>query len=75
MSGNGGCNDYTAPYTLVGQKLTIGPNIASTKKACQGPAQAIETVYLAGLTTVGSYYITGTTLTLSTADLKPILIW
>jgi heat shock protein HslJ len=75
MSGNAGCNTYTAPYKQAGATLKIGPNIASTNKACEGQVAAVETAYLALLPTVGAFSITGTTLTLNDADLKPLLIF
>jgi len=66
VTGNSGCNDYTASYTLAGEKLTIG-QVASTTKAC-GPAETVlETAYLAALGKVASYSIAGETLELRTS--------
>src|SRR4029079_16516955 len=57
VSGNAGWHDYTGPYTVDGDKLTIGP-LAATKKAC-GPAEsAVETVFLAALEKVATYSVT-----------------
>jgi heat shock protein HslJ len=75
MSGSTGCNEYTAPYKLDGQDLTIGPNIASTQKACDGPVAAVEAAYLAILPKVAGFSITLTALTLNDAELHAILIY
>jgi heat shock protein HslJ len=69
VSGNAGCNDYSAAYTLDGAKMTIGPAV-STKLAC-GPAESlVETAYLATLGKVATYAIDGESLALSTTDGK-----
>ena len=68
-TGNAGCNDYTGPYTVVGDNLTFGP-LAVTKKAC-GPAETVvETVFLAALGKVATYAVTGRSLELRTAEGK-----
>lgn len=36
VKGSGGCNNFSGPYTLDGEKLRIGP-LLSTKKSC-GPS-------------------------------------
>ena len=33
LAGTGSCNSYSAPYTLGGEGLSIGPSVA-TRKAC-----------------------------------------
>jgi heat shock protein HslJ len=75
MSGNAGCNSYTAPYKLAGSTLVVGPNIAATAKACAGQEAAVEAAYLTILPKVAAFSITGTTLTLNDKDLKPLLIY
>ena len=73
LSGEGGCNSYTAAYTTSGSKMTISPNIATTLRLCQGAADAVERAYLALLPKVQSYAIDGTTLTLFGASDKKLL--
>ncbi len=48
ISGFGGCNRFFGTYELNGQKLTVGP-LASTKKACVGPAMETERKFLQAL--------------------------
>jgi heat shock protein HslJ len=65
LTGTSGCNDYTTTYVVDGTKLTIGPDIASTQKACPEPETAVEQAYLERLPKVDSYSIAGDVLTLS----------
>jgi heat shock protein HslJ len=67
LSGNGGCNDYSATYALDGAKLTI-TEVQATLMACSGPASAVETPYLAILPLVSAFSITGDTLELQNAQ-------
>jgi heat shock protein HslJ len=68
LSGSGGCNTYSGPYTTSGtDQITIGA-LASTMMACPEPAMSIEQMYFAALGTVATYQIDGTTLTLRDAD-------
>jgi heat shock protein HslJ len=48
LSGFGGCNDFSAPYTVSGGDLTIGA-LATTKRACIRPGSVVESTYLEGL--------------------------
>jgi heat shock protein HslJ len=48
MAGSTGCNQYTAPYTVDGDTLELGP-VVSTRMACAPPADAVERGYLAAL--------------------------
>lgn len=67
VSGNAGCNDYTGSFTVDGDKLTIG-TVATTRKAC-GPAEtAVETAYLAALSKVATYAVSGGSLDLKTIE-------
>jgi heat shock protein HslJ len=50
-SGSGGCNTFTAPYTLEGDKLELGP-LATTMIACEEPILSVETAYFAALDVV-----------------------
>jgi heat shock protein HslJ len=49
LAGFSGCNQYNGPYTLNGNRLTIG-SLVSTKRACVTPQRnQLETDYLAVL--------------------------
>lgn len=64
LSGSAGCNNYRGTWTASGtDKLAIGP-LATTKKLCEPPLNALEQQYLTALATVTTYQINGTTLTL-----------
>lgn len=64
VSGSSGCNSYGAAYKVDGSKMTIGPNIVSTKRACASGPTAVESAYLARLVKVKAYTIKGSTLSL-----------
>jgi len=63
LAGNGGCNNYNAPYTLTGEtgpfgkEIMIGP-ITSTEMYCLSTSDT-ETTYLQILQKVRSYSIEG----------------
>jgi heat shock protein HslJ len=69
LSGNGGCNQYTGPYKLDGNQITIGP-LASTMKACSDPAGVMEqeAQFTAALQSAATYQIEGNVLELRTKD-------
>jgi heat shock protein HslJ len=73
VSGNSGCNTYDGPYTLDGQDLTIGADIASTQMACAPPQMAVEQAYLTRLAKVASFAIDGDELTLADDAGKTLL--
>jgi heat shock protein HslJ len=73
-SGNGGCNDYFAEYTLDGPSLTFG-EIGSTLMFCEGPGSDVETAYFANLALVASWMSDGASLTLSDADGNALLVY
>ena len=59
VSGNGGCNQFSGPYTQNGASLRIGPLI-STRRACIEPAaNAQETAYFQALESANRYAIEG----------------
>jgi heat shock protein HslJ len=68
LSGESGCNRYNTTYEASGSSLTIGPNIASTQRACPQPQIAVEQAYLDRLPRTASYTIEGSTFTLAGAD-------
>lgn len=69
VSGNSGCNTFTAAYTLDGANLTIGP-AASTMMMCADPEGLMEqeTNFLNGLANVATWEIHNGVLTLRDAD-------
>jgi heat shock protein HslJ len=75
ITGSSGCNTYGAPYRVDGDTMTIGPDIAATRKACEAAATAVEQAYLARLPQVASYEITGTTLTLRSETDATLLVY
>ncbi len=75
VTGDSGCNTYRGRYQVDGAKLTIGPDIASTRIACTAGPTAVETAYLARLPRVTTFAIKGSTLTLSGAGGKTLLVY
>jgi heat shock protein HslJ len=68
MSGESGCNTYTTSYAVDGNSLTIGSEIAGTRRACPPAETAVERAYLERLPQVSAYRISGGTLTLLNGD-------
>jgi len=67
VSGNGGCNGFSAKVTVDGNKISFGDAL-STMMACEGNG---EPVFFKTLKTITSYNITGdTTLTLIAGDIE-----
>jgi heat shock protein HslJ len=75
VGGTSGCNQYRGTYVRNGDQLTIQPNVASTLIACPAPQSAVEAAYLKVLPTVATYAINDTTLTLSNAAGKVVLVY
>jgi heat shock protein HslJ len=68
VSGNTGCNQYSATYTLEGFSLKIGPAV-STRRACSSEeANRQETAFLRALEGVNGFRITGDRLELYGPD-------
>lgn len=59
------CNLCGGTFSLAGQTLTVGPNLACTRAAC--PTMAFETLYTAILAGDHSVEVSGSTLVLSSA--------
>ena len=72
--GSAGCNSWFGYYELDGESLTLG-TIGATMMFCQGPAMAVEEVYLAHLGAVASWSVDGAELTLSDADGNALLLF
>ena len=67
LSGSAGCNTYSAPYTVDGNKIKIGLAI-STMMMCAQPVMEQEQQYLAAIQQAATYNIQGTRLELRSAD-------
>jgi heat shock protein HslJ len=74
VSGSGGCNRYTGPYTVDGSKLTFGA-LASTQMACIGAASEVESAYLANLGKSATYTATSEALTIYDSSGASILVY
>jgi heat shock protein HslJ len=74
LSGNGGCNTYTASYELRGRSMTIGP-AAATSMACPSPQTDQEQAFFAALARVSRYEVDGEALTLRDDSGRPILVF
>jgi heat shock protein HslJ len=72
ITGTTGCNSYTMSYTLSGFTLTIKPGIMSLV-GCIGPVGTQEQAFLANMSKVTGYTITGTTLVLTNASGDAVL--
>ena len=72
ISGNSGCNQYHASYQAQGSRISFGP-IAGTKKLCGDPADSTETRYLQLLGDVGSYRISGRSMSMNDTSGTPVL--
>lgn len=67
ISGSGGCNTYSGTYaTTDPDGITISA-LAITEMACPEPAMEIEQMYVAALSSVTTYQLEGSTLTLRDA--------
>ncbi len=67
-SGNGGCNQFSGPYTQAGASLRFGP-LVSTRRACVDPAaNSQETAYLRALESTTRFSATAEQLVLYAGD-------
>lgn len=69
VNGQTGCNDFNGTFSLDGNKMNFGENIALTRKMC--PDMAGENIFIESLKKVNSYSITeqGKTLNLISDDM------
>ena len=72
ISGNSGCNSYSASYEATGAQISFGP-IAGTAMACGEPEGSTEARYLQLLEGVGSYEVSGRSMSMNDADGTPVL--
>jgi heat shock protein HslJ len=75
MIGSSGCNTYRASFETDLEALTIGPDIAGTRKACEPAPTAVEQAYLARLPQVSIYEIVENTLTLRSMSGQALLVY
>src|SRR5690242_6036163 len=71
-SGSTGCNHFTAPYTVKGDKLDLG-QVAATQMACSGAAADVERAFLVALRNVNTWRLDGSELVLLGDDDKELL--
>ena len=72
ISGNSGCNQYHASYQAQGSQISFGP-IATTQKLCGDPEDSTETRYLQLLGDVGSFRISGRSMSMNDTSGTPVL--
>jgi heat shock protein HslJ len=72
ISGNSGCNSYHASYEATGSEISFGP-IAATKKICPEDEQSTEDRYLQLLEEIGSFEVSGRSMSMNDQDGTPVL--
>ena len=72
ISGKAGCNTYNASYEASGGDISFGP-IAATKKVCPEDQQSTEDRYLQLLAEIGSYEVSGRSMSMNDTDGTPVL--
>ena len=68
VSGSSGCNRYTGEATFADGEMTLGPNLASTRMACEEAIMSQEDAYLRLLQQVAGYEVVDGQLHLTDAD-------
>lgn len=64
LIGTGGCNTFSATYTVDGGDIAMGA-IGATRKACAADVMGVENSYLDALQSVTTFAVAGTVLTLT----------
>lgn len=59
VSGTAGCNRYFGPASFSGGEISIGPDLASTRMACEEEVMGQESAFLAALAAAQGYEIAG----------------
>jgi len=72
ISGSAGCNSYHASYEASGGDISFGP-IAATKKLCPEAEQSTEDRYLQLLAEIGSFEVSGRSMSMNDQDGTPVL--
>jgi len=67
-NGTDGCNRYTAPVTIQGTNITIGPHGATTKMACLPDIMKQSDAFMAALSSAARYRVSGGMLELLSGD-------
>jgi heat shock protein HslJ len=75
VGGTSGCNGYSRSYTVNESRMTIANDGVSTQISCGGAADKVERRYLAALDRVRRFRISGSTLTLSTATGRRVVVF
>jgi heat shock protein HslJ len=66
LNGSGGCNSYSASYTLSGSNISIG-TITSSQLLCDEETMALEQQYFTSLAGATTYELTGTLLNIDSS--------
>jgi heat shock protein HslJ len=76
MTGNGGCNDFSAPITVDGDKLTIA-TVVSTREECTDPKGVMdqEQAIMSALPNVAEYALLGGMLVLVDDEGNILLVY
>jgi len=75
LTGNAGCNQYVATYTVQGYQLAVS-DIGETRMFCTGEGvMEQESAFLADLGRAASFRISGSFLKIYDADGRPVLIF
>ncbi len=76
LSGNAGCNDYSAPYTLNDTEFTLGA-ITVADNTCDEPdgVMSQESAYLQMLETAGRLVVTARSFQMLTDDRTPLFMF
>lgn len=68
VGGSSGCNSYNTTYSVSGNKINLGDQVASTMMACPDPVMDQESDYLEALSAAATFEIAEDTLTIYDAD-------
>jgi heat shock protein HslJ len=74
MFGSGGCNDYSATYTVSDSQITIS-NLLNQQAACSPGLNQQEAAYFALLQSASTYALNDGELTISNADGQAVLVF
>lgn len=75
VTGTGGCNRYNGGATFDDGVVTIGPEIISTRMACQDPAADVELRYLQALPRAARFVVQDDTLRIDDGEGEPLLVF
>jgi heat shock protein HslJ len=75
VGGSSGCNNYNTTYTVKGDQITFGENIANTMMACPEPLMEQENAYLAVLQATATFEIIEEQLTLYDSNGNPLAVF